>query len=89
MFSASKLVSTSEAGQLNSPAIVLLGTIMTRSSIISCGRTYTEVQRVSLVGYTGGEDGSPGLCNLQNLHAVPPYGYWSIAVLKNLSGIQF
>ena len=32
----------------------------------------TEVQRVSFVGYTGREDGSPGLWNLQNLHAVPP-----------------
>ena len=30
-------------------------------------------QRVSLVGYTGGESGSPRLWNLQNLHAVPPY----------------
>ena len=35
--------------------------------------SYTEVQRVSFVGYTGGEGGSPGLWNLQNLHAVPPY----------------
>ena len=34
---------------------------------------YTEVQRVSFVGYTGGKDGSLGLWNLQNLHAVPPY----------------
>ena len=33
----------------------------------------TEVQRVSFVGYTRGEDGSSGLWNLQNLHAVPPY----------------
>jgi len=30
----------------------------------------TEVQRVSFVGYTGGEGGSPRLWNLQNLHAV-------------------
>ena len=30
------------------------------------------VQRVSFVGYTGGEGGSPRLRNLQNLHAVPP-----------------
>jgi len=36
----------------------------------------TEVQSVSFVGYTGGEGGSPRLWNLQNLHAVPPYGYW-------------
>jgi len=33
----------------------------------------TEVQRISFVGYTGGVGGSPGLWNLQNLHAVPPY----------------
>ena len=32
----------------------------------------TEVQRISFVGYAGGEDGSPLLWNLQNLHAVPP-----------------
>ena len=31
-----------------------------------------EVQRVSFVGYTGSEGGSPRLWNLQNLHAVPP-----------------
>jgi len=34
----------------------------------------TEVQRVSFVGYTGDEGGSSRLWNLQNLHAVPPYG---------------
>jgi len=34
---------------------------------------FTEVQRISFVGYTGGEGGSPRLWNLQNLHAVPPY----------------
>ena len=32
----------------------------------------TEVQRISFVGNTGGVGGSPGLWNLQNLHAVPP-----------------
>ena len=32
---------------------------------------HTEVQRVSFVGYTGGEGGSLRLWNLQNLHAVP------------------
>jgi len=31
--------------------------------------TFTEVQRVSFVGYTGGEGGSLHLWNLQNLHA--------------------
>jgi len=35
--------------------------------------SFTEVQRVSFVGCTGGEGGSPRLWNLQNLHAVPPY----------------
>ena len=29
----------------------------------------TEVQRVRFVGYTGGEDGSPSLWNLQNLNS--------------------
>ena len=33
---------------------------------------HTEVQRVSFVGYTGHEGGSPRLWNLQNLHAPPP-----------------
>ena len=32
---------------------------------------YTEVQRVSFVGYTGGEGGRYRLWNLQNLPAVP------------------
>jgi len=36
-------------------------------------QTHTEVQRISFVGYTGGEGGSPSLWNLQNLRAVPPY----------------
>ena len=37
-------------------------------------KTITEVQRLSFVGYTGSESGSPHLWNLQNLHAVlvPP-----------------
>jgi len=38
---------------------------------ISQARCSTEVQRVSFVGYTGGEGGSLRLWNLQNLHAVP------------------
>ena len=37
------------------------------------GCTSTEVQRVDFVSYTGGEGGSSGLWNLQNLRAVPPY----------------
>jgi len=43
-----------------------------RGIIGKLGVRFTEVQRVSFVGYTGGEGGSLRLWNLQNLHAVPP-----------------
>ena len=43
-----------------------------RLTTLGCS-PHTEVQRISFVGYTGGEGGSPRLWNLQNLHAVPPY----------------
>jgi len=33
---------------------------------------YTEVQRVSFVGSTNEDYHPDPLCNLQNLHAVPP-----------------
>jgi len=39
----------------------------------SGGAVSTEVQRVSFVGSTNEDCHPHSLCNLQNLHAVPPY----------------
>jgi len=48
-----------------------------------CGGTST-VQRVSFVGYTGGEGGSTGLWTLQNLHAVLEYSNLPYSVISRL-----
>jgi len=37
------------------------------------GNRFTEVERVSFVGSTNEDCHPDALCNLQNLHAVPPY----------------
>ena len=41
-------------------------------SEMPCPRSTTEVQRVSFVGSTNADCHPHSLCNLQNLHAVPP-----------------